>query len=249
METIKNIAEYANASETLVEAVVSQYGSIEEFNELTEYISADNGYNGFIYYCDTLNFTNRNKSDILEMATAQAEEFGESSIFTMISNFGGINLTPEEVAEAIYNEDSENRTEVYNVLAWYALEETVYGLINYRESTTEAERVEAEIEAKEAELLEAEGELDAFELDPDKFVEEYNDSFEGEVEISGLIFDAWRIVKELDNTAYRCGLIDFVDTLDKTDNDEYRELEEIRDNIQIELDDLNEKLEELQEEE
>jgi len=41
----------------------------------------------------------------------------------MISSFNCVNETPEEVAEAIYNSDSDNQTQVLNALAWFAGEE------------------------------------------------------------------------------------------------------------------------------
>lgn len=48
----------------------------------------------------------------------------------MIAGFNCIDLTAEEVAEAIYNGKSEDRTTVFNALAWYALEEVCRGYVD-----------------------------------------------------------------------------------------------------------------------
>ena len=65
----------------------------------------------------------------------------------------------------------------------------------------EIEELKAKIEAKKKEL-------DNFEIDPDDYTEQYDDFLneEGTVRVAGLEFDPAQIVKELDPTAYRCGL-------------------------------------------
>ena len=100
------------------------------------------------------------------------------------------------------------------------------------------------IEEKKAEIEEKQKEIDNFEIDPDDYTEQYDDFLneEGTVRVAGLEFDPAQIVKELDPTAYRCGLVDYVDGIEKSDVKEYQELEE-------ELEELENQLEEMEEQE
>lgn len=71
-------------------------------------------------------------------------------------------------------------------------------------------------------------ELRNFEIDPDKHEDSYKeliDEIDGPVTIAGMKFTASRILEELDPIAYRCGLADYVDSLDVTDDEEYQALE------------------------
>lgn len=81
-------------------------------------------------------------------------------------------------------------------------------------------------------------ELRNFEIDQEKHEESYReciDEIDGPVTIAGIKFTASRILEELDPIAYRCGLADYVDGLDVTDDSEYRaleaELEELEDEL------------------
>lgn len=125
MKTIKQFAAQSNIPATLIRAVVRQMGGWEEFKSHAEDVSnhgANGGFSGFIYYSDTAPFCKRNKTDIIAYAKEQAKEF-DTTLSSMIANFNCINLDAEEVAEALYHHLSENLQEVYNALAWYALEE------------------------------------------------------------------------------------------------------------------------------
>ena len=101
-----------------------------------------------------------------------------------------------------------------------------------------------EIEELEEKINLKKMELDNFEIDPDDYTEQYDDFLneEGTVRVAGLEFDPAQIVKELDPTAYRCGLVDYVDGIEKSDVKEYQELEE-------ELEELENQLEEMEEQE
>ena len=83
------------------------------------------------------------------------------------------------------------------------------------------------------------GELENWEIDTEDsnvivMYEEMLDC-EGPVSVCGMKFDASRILKKLDPIAYRCGMNDFVDGLDKSDFGEYRELEEKLEELEYEL--------------
>jgi hypothetical protein len=105
----------------------------------------------------------------------------------------------------------------------------------------------AEIEAKQAEIKAKTAEIDNFELDGDDYEESYKDALdsEGPVIIAGMKFDPSYALKELDPAAYRCGLNDYVDSLEKDDDPKYKELEEELETLTEELDALEAELEDL----
>lgn len=126
MKTIEELKENSNTDANLIEAVVDQFGGWESFVECAEDVTKHGiagGFGGFVYYNDTVGFTESNLDSILEMAKEMADSFGSDNIFTMISDFNCLDESPEEVAEAIYSSDSDNRTHVFNALAWFAGEE------------------------------------------------------------------------------------------------------------------------------
>lgn len=80
-----------------------------------------------------------------------------------------------------------------------------------------------------------------FELDPDKFEEQYRDFLDdcyGEIDVCGMKFQASRALEELDPTAFRCGLLDYVDGMDINDDIEYQELKDMKNDLEDELYDL-----------
>ena len=103
----------------------------------------------------------------------------------------------------------------------------------------EIEELKAKIKAKQAEI-------DNFEIDPDDYENEYCEMLneEGPVKVAGLTFEADQIIRELDPTAYRCGLLDYVDGIEKSDVQEYQDLEEELEELESELTDLENELEE-----
>ena len=79
-----------------------------------------------------------------------------------------------------------------------------------------------------------------FEIDPNKHEDSYRECIDeqGPVIVAGIKFTASRILEELDPIAYRCGLSDYVDSLDITDDEEYKELESELAELEEELADL-----------
>lgn len=111
--------------------------------------------------------------------------------------------------------------------------------------------------AAEQALREANAAVDAWEIDTDAadVVEMYEsslrDSFGDSVSICGMDMDPVAILKEMDETAYRCGMNDWTDGLDKSDFEDYRNLEdtaqakeEERDTAAQDLEDAEEALDE-----
>lgn len=108
-------------------------------------------------------------------------------------------------------------------------------------------------------LAEKQKEIDNFEIDLSEYEDHYRESLDeqGPVSIGTLQFDRSRILEELDPTAYRCGLNDFVDMFyDDLDSlPEYKELkdelQEIQDEIdanESDIDDLENEITELKDE-
>jgi hypothetical protein len=122
------IAQASNISASLIRSTVRQMGGWEEFKahaaDVTNH-GAAGGFRGFCYYTETVAFTQRNRKAILAMAEEMGQELGEGGAIGCIASFQCLkgNYTQAEIAEAVYNYRSENRTQVYNALAWYALEE------------------------------------------------------------------------------------------------------------------------------
>ncbi|MEN6420375.1 MAG: hypothetical protein ABFD76_00385 [Smithella sp.] len=104
------------------------------------------------------------------------------------------------------------------------------------------------IDNKKAEIKEKENAIDSFKLDVDDYENSYCEALdsEGPVVIAGLKFDPSSALRELDPTAYRCGLNDYVDSLEKEDDVKYKELEEELETLTDELDALEADLENIE---
>ena len=89
-------------------------------------------------------------------------------------------------------------------------------------------------------ISEKQSEIDNFELDPDNYEEQYDDMLN---ECYPEVFNIQpsRILYECDPIAYRCGMNDYIDSLELSDDDGYNELID-------ELEELENELEELEEE-
>lgn len=75
-----------------------------------------------------------------------------------------------------------------------------------------------------------------------------NDS-EDTATICGHEYAAGYALEQVDPTAFRCGMVDWIDTLDKEDEDDYKGLMQEEEDIEDEITDLEEKIEELEKEE
>jgi len=111
--------------------------------------------------------------------------------------------------------------------------------------------LEKAIAMKNAEIEVKQREIDRFEIDPDEHEEDYRVSLdsEGDVNVCGLTFLPSQIIEELDPTAYRCGLVDYVDGLEVSDDPAYKKLEEELEALKDELAYLEGELDDLEEEE
>ena len=109
----------------LIRAVVRQVGCWEDFQQIAKDVVnlGGYGYKGFIYYDDTVAFTKRNKRAILEFAADQDSEIESVGLVKFVAGFGCIDETDDLIARALYAGRGDAFQEVYNALAWYALEE------------------------------------------------------------------------------------------------------------------------------
>ena len=131
--TMKTLIANSSINATLIRAVVKNMGGWESFKESAQDVvdhGAACGFGNFIYFTDTVAFTSKNRKAIAELAAQQAADFGDSSEIEMILGFNVIkkdndDLTSSDIARALYGclTDDDKKTTIYNVLAWYALEE------------------------------------------------------------------------------------------------------------------------------
>lgn len=109
-------------------------------------------------------------------------------------------------------------------------------------NTTTLSEIRFQISIKKIELSSINSQIEAFELDPDDFADQYNESltesYGDTVNIAGCEYDTVNALKQLDPTAYRCGLNDYVSMLDNTESEEYRDLLSERDDLECEIEDL-----------
>lgn len=117
---------------------------------------------------------------------------------------------------------------------------------------TNLKTLHANLEVLEAQLIEAQENLesaessrDCIEIDVDSFEEEYKDSLdECYGEFHG--FNYSRILEELDPTAFRCGLNDYCDSKDVEDTQDWIDANEKVESIESEIEDLESQIEDLE---
>jgi len=110
------------------------HGTSDEFKELSRIFKncsehgADSGFSGFIYYHETIAFFLKNRKDIVNHMEHTAAEMG-TDIISFIQSFGVFRNaekpTPSEIGQALWDNSKTHPdlTSLYNVFAWYVLEE------------------------------------------------------------------------------------------------------------------------------
>ena len=104
-----------------------------------------------------------------------------------------------------------------------------------------------DIANKKDEVSDKQKELDNFQVERDEG--DYEDSLNTnycDVDICGMTFSAGSALLELDPTAFRIGFNEWVDSLDPSDEDGYKDLETELEDLEGELSDLESELEELE---
>jgi len=127
--TQQKIIDNTNAPASLVRAVIRQSGGLESFTESAADIArhgASGGFGGWIYYTETTAFTRRQKANILELARSFAQDIGDGDEYQLIAGFQclrDLQITAGDVARAVHTGKHEDVQQIYNALAWFALEE------------------------------------------------------------------------------------------------------------------------------
>lgn len=117
---------------------------------------------------------------------------------------------------------------------------------------TNLKTLQSSLEVLEAQLIEAQQNLessessrDCIEIDVDDLEDEYKEMLD---ECNGYFmgYSASRILEELDPTAFRCGLNDYCDSKDIEDTQEWIEANEKVETIESEIEDLESQIEDLE---
>ena len=107
------------------------------------------------------------------------------------------------------------------------------------------QQIEAKIAELTAQAKALQSQIDSFELDPDDYTDQYDEMLD-EVNGEFMGMNASYILKKMDPTAYRCGLLDYLDGLDQDDekmkNGDCVELIEELEEIESEIEELEDEL-------
>ena len=124
MKTIKQVTTENKEFSKLINAVVNRVGKycINDINNN----GIDGGYNGFIYYNETVKFANYYRKLIIELLENDAESFG-TDIIEMVGNFGVFRNNKMDIDDKkdLYRFLSGvkcQETTIPNLMAWYAAE-------------------------------------------------------------------------------------------------------------------------------
>ncbi len=123
------------ATPKLAAKVIAQAGGWDDFKSMVEDVvdqGADSGFSGFTYYIDTITFARKALPLIRERLKLDADDIGESMI-SLVKNFRCLNgdYSEDEIGLALFGGvDSDEFTQIYNALSWYALETTAYDYVS-----------------------------------------------------------------------------------------------------------------------
>lgn len=129
--------------ETVTGAVIRQCGGWRSFTESAPDVvahGAAGGFSGFAYYSETVPFGRRLRDALLSMLRSLADDLGESGELEVLAgfqclSFNGAGTSQSELARALYQPGAEDAAQVFNALAWYALEETARAYVDAQEES------------------------------------------------------------------------------------------------------------------
>ena len=110
----------------LINAVAKQMGGRANLKDHASDIcnyGAAGGFNGFVYYTDTAAFTKRNHAVINELLNNYADDMGTTALELLSGFYCFKDMKEHEIFDGLMNPKSDDRTTIYNGLAWFALEE------------------------------------------------------------------------------------------------------------------------------
>lgn len=135
--TQKAFIESSHIDGKLIRAVVRQMGGWGNFKESAQDVvnnGADCGFNGFIYYVDTMAFYAKNQQSVVALAERMAAEFGTTT-GQLVAGFNCLNgdFTEYEIVNTLWGTKRKHETQVANALAWFALEEVCRSFVDIQE--------------------------------------------------------------------------------------------------------------------
>lgn len=110
------------------------------------------------------------------------------------------------------------------------------------------EQLELEKSIIESQINDLQNKIDRFEIESDDYEEQYNDLLNesGLVYIGGIEFDPSDILKKLDPIAYRCGLLDYINSIvDYREDQKYNQLTIEMEELENELSNYENEIEKL----
>jgi len=110
------------------------------------------------------------------------------------------------------------------------------------------ETIQERIEELKEQISTIETEINDFDLSEfasDEMYSDWLDEIYGKIDICGYSYQASYALREIDPIAYNVGFSDYCDTLDPSDFEEYKKLEEQLEELNSELEELEEELQEL----
>lgn len=126
----------------VAKVVISQLGGYwpDSLNDLDNVAAspcgAAGGFSGFVYYTETVAFWRKHRAKITRLMAYQPEAIGYANTLDMVANFNSVRnaaeFTADEIARALYGRFDDNLTYIYNIFAWYALEEVAYFWNEYK---------------------------------------------------------------------------------------------------------------------
>lgn len=131
---LKDFVEFTNTDGKLIKAVKRQSDyNWDDFQDYLKNVSnspcgAAGGFGGFIYYSETCAFWRRNRKIITERLNDLASDLGENTL-QMVMSFGGVkdgDFSEDEIGRALYGNYNSDFDQIYNVFAWFALEEVAH---------------------------------------------------------------------------------------------------------------------------
>lgn len=103
----------------------------------------------------------------------------------------------------------------------------------------------SQINFKQNEIDYLKQEQQALEVDPDDYTDQFDEMLDGsgDIDVAGYKFSVSYILKNLDPTAYRCSLNDYVDSAYSIEDvEEYKEIEEKIEEIEDQISDLEDQI-------
>lgn len=137
--TLASFIKSTNIPSSLVRAVVRNCYGLESFKEIAQDITnhgASAGFGNFIYYSDTVKFTTKNKKAIIELCKDLDSQIENVGLVRFIASFNCLNnsWSYDEIAQVIYGRSTlDEKTQIYNALAWFSLEEVARSYVDFVE--------------------------------------------------------------------------------------------------------------------